>query len=165
MTDRGSRRKKALIVAVIGLVALTGYTFLFEGGNFGTFISRSPLSSFSAPSITRTRLLSNVPNVETAIAIDPDNPNYMIVGTIPQHFAPAYSTDGGLTWRNTTTQIAGFWGNISPSIGDNPGAAIGPDGTDYSIEYTTLINGSSAQAFYLASSTDHGRPWVLSPNP
>jgi len=165
MTAKGSRRKTALAVAIIGLVALIGYTFLLESGNFGTFIPRSPLSNFSAPSITRTRLLSNVPNVETAIAIDPNNPNYMIVGTIPQHFAPAYSADGGLTWHNTTTQITAFWGYISPSIGDNPGAAIGPDGTDYSIEYTTLINDSSAQAFYLASSTNHGRSWVLSPNP
>ncbi len=156
----------AAVGVVVGFLVVFGALFSLAGlGSAGNFIPGFFPSNYSPYSLTRTELLNNVPNVETSIAIDPNNPNYMIVGTTPQYFAPEYSTDGGVTWHNDTAQISAFWGYNAPSVGDNPGAAIGPDGTDYSIEYTTLINGSAAQVFYLASSTNHGKSWTIDPNP
>ena len=104
-------------------VLVSGYIYFAGSGSIGALIQGAFLAN-SPYSLTRTELLNNVPNVETSVAIDPNNPNYMIVGTTPQYFAPEHSTDGGTTWHNDTAQISAFWGYVNLSVGDNPGAAI-----------------------------------------
>ncbi len=93
MAGKSSRQKIALLGAVMVFVLVSGYIYFAGSGSIGALIQGAFLAN-SPYSLTRTELLNNVPNVETSVAIDPNNPNYMIVGTTPQYFAPEYSTDG-----------------------------------------------------------------------
>ncbi len=104
---------------------------------------------------------------ETAIAIDPNNPNHLMVTyndannnnyTVPGY---SFSTDGGNSWS--------VGGQISPGVylyGFNPSCGIDNSGNEYYMSATSNTNPPSVtpQAILISVSTNNGLSWSMYAN-
>lgn len=145
------------------------------GQQSGSSAAGAPLVPFRnpAPSFSRnliiTRQFGLFPiQTEPSIAVDPTNPQHLVLGTIDYNF-PALSTyvsfDGGQTWDGPH-QIRYFSEDIT-SAGD-PVVAFGRDGTVYIAQISlglqdfvigSLVSEQEVSSIAIARSTDGGVTW------
>jgi hypothetical protein len=115
---------------------------------------------------------SNHPRSESDLAVDPTNPKNLVGASKkfddPQlyhfHISPFFSTDGGVTWHESTLPMLSEWqGMTDPTVAfDTQGYAyLVGEPSQYNPAYTGHGDDFVGQGMVVYRSTDKGQTWKL----
>src|SRR3989441_2912852 len=170
------------------LILLVGTTILphilpvlpaSPGGEFSSALSSGVLMGLQHATGSSNQLVSSIsgddiqvststlPQNEPSIALNPSNPQYLVVGANDQLSSGAVwlavyaSSDSGLTWTNglipNTGILAGFQEASDPAVSFSQNGTLYYSGVVFNVQRNTAVDGT----IFVSKSTDGGSSFLL----